>query len=126
MGHVAAILALGAVKFGGLGCVTSDVTKIQPSRFWAIRTRRCACRVNLTRPPAEGLFGLLAVTVTTSGAGEAVGTPVDWPLLEVTVIVKPLDSKAPLAVRPVSAVVLFREEPEKKVSGTQSTQCQTP
>jgi hypothetical protein len=99
---------------------------IQTSRSLPIRTRRCARSVKLTRPPAEGSFGLLAVTVTASGAAKAVSTPVDWPLPEVTVMVNPLDSKTPLSARLVSAVVLFREEPEKKVSGTRSTQCQTP
>ncbi len=59
-------------------------------------------RVNVTRPPATGSLRLMAVTVTTSGAGKAVGTPVDWPLLEVTVIVKPLDSKAPMSTVPLT------------------------
>jgi hypothetical protein len=77
------------------------------------------------KAPASGSFWLLAVTVTTGGAGKAVGTPVDWPLLEVTVIVNLLDSNASLAVRLVSAVVMFWEEPEKKVPGTWSPQFQT-
>ena len=53
--------------------------------------------VNVTRPPATGSIGLLAVTVTTSGAGKAVSTPADWPLPEVTAMVNPLDSKAPMS-----------------------------
>ena len=53
--------------------------------------------VNVTRPPATGSIGLLAVTVATSGAGKAVSTPVDWPLPEVTAMVNPLDSKAPMS-----------------------------
>jgi hypothetical protein len=40
------------------------------------------------------------MTVTTSGAGKAVSTPVHWPLPEVTVMVNPLDSKVPMSVAP--------------------------
>ncbi len=56
--------------------------------------------VNVTRPPATGSFELLAVTVTTSGAAntpEAV-----WPLPEVTAMVNPLDSKAPISTVPLT------------------------
>ena len=42
---------------------------------------------NVTRPPAAGSIGLLAVTVTTSGAK----TPALWPLPEVTAMVNRLD-----------------------------------
>ena len=54
--------------------------------------------VNVSRPPATGSSGLLAVTVATSGEGntpEAV-----WPLPEVTAMVNPLDSKAPMSTVP--------------------------
>jgi hypothetical protein len=39
----------------------------------------------------------LAVTVTTSGAAKAVAMSVDWPLPEVTAMVKPWLSKAPMS-----------------------------
>ncbi len=66
------------------------------------------------------------MTVTTSASERALSTPVDWPLPKVPVMVSPLDSKAPLPGRMVSAVVLFRAEPEKTVSGTRSAQFRTP
>ena len=53
--------------------------------------------VNVTRPPATGSFGLLAVTVATSGAGKAVKIGVDCPLPDVTAIVNRFDSKAPMS-----------------------------
>ena len=58
--------------------------------------------VNVTWPPATGSIGLLAVTVATSGAGKAVNTAVDWPLPEVTAMVNPLDSKAPMSTTPLT------------------------
>ena len=58
--------------------------------------------VKVTRPPATGSTELLAVTVTTSGAGKAVSTPADWPLPEVTAMVNPLDSKAPMSTTPLT------------------------
>ena len=58
--------------------------------------------VNVTWPPATGSIGLLAVTVATSGAGKAVDTIVDWPLPEVTAMVNPLDSKAPMSTTPLT------------------------
>ena len=58
--------------------------------------------VNVTRPPATGSIGLLAVTVATSGFGKAVSTPADWPLPEVTAMVNPLDSKAPMSTVPLT------------------------
>ena len=67
--------------------------------------------VNVTRPPATGSLGLLAVTVTTSGAGKAVSTPVDWPLPEVTAMVNPLDSKAPMS----TTVLTMRARPRWSV-----------
>ncbi len=56
--------------------------------------------VNVTRPPATGSIGLLAVTVATSGFENAVKMPVDWPLPEVTAMVNRLDSKAPMSTTP--------------------------
>ena len=53
--------------------------------------------VKVTRPPATGSLALLAVTVATSGAEKAVSTLVDCPLPEVTAMVNPLDSKAPMS-----------------------------
>ena len=42
------------------------------------------------------------MTVTTSGAGKAASTPVDWPLPDVTAMVNPLDSKAPMSTVPLT------------------------
>ena len=67
--------------------------------------------VNVTRPPATGSLGLLAMTVATSGAGKAVSMPVDWPLPEVTAMVNPLDSKAPMSTTPLT----MRERPRWSV-----------
>ena len=67
--------------------------------------------VNVTRPPATGSLGLLAVTVATSGFGKAVSTPVDWPLPEVTAMVNPLDSKAPMS----TTVLTMRGRPRWSV-----------
>ena len=67
--------------------------------------------VKVTRPPATGSIGLLAVTVTTSGAGKAVSTPADWPLPEVTAMVKPPDSKAPMS----TTVLTMRGSPRWSV-----------
>ena len=54
----------------------------------------------MTRPPATGSIGLLAVTVTTSGAGNA--PEAVWPLPEVRAMVNPLDSKAPMSTVPLT------------------------
>ena len=54
----------------------------------------------MTRPPATGSLGLLAVTVATSGAGKAVKMGVDWPLPEVTAMVNRFDSNAPMSTMP--------------------------
>ena len=68
--------------------------------------------VNPTRPPATGSLGFLAVTVTTRrDDGKAVSTPVDWPLPEVTAIVNPLDSKAPMS----TTVLTMRGRPRWSV-----------
>ena len=56
--------------------------------------------VNVTKPPATGSIGLLAVTVATSGAGNT--APAVWPLPEVTAMVNPLDSKAPMSTVPLT------------------------
>ena len=53
--------------------------------------------VKVTKPPATGSIGLFAVTVATSGAGNA--PLADWPLPEVKAMVNPLDSKAPMSTR---------------------------
>src|SRR4051794_35812299 len=57
-----------------------------------------------TRGGREGFAvagGLLAVTITTSGDRKVLPMTADWPPPETTVMVNPLDSKAPM-----SAVVL--------------------
>jgi hypothetical protein len=64
--------------------------------------------VNVTSPPATGSIGLLAVTVTTSGAGN---TPAVWPLPEVRAMANPLDSKAPMSTVPLT----MRGEPRWSV-----------
>src|SRR5438874_8710110 len=56
--------------------------------------------VNVTSPPATGSLGLLAVTVTTNGAEKAWDRSVDWPLPEVTAMVNPWLSKAPMSTGP--------------------------
>ena len=68
--------------------------------------------VNLTRPPATGSLGFLAVTFTTSPVdGKAVSTPVDWPLPEVTAMLNPLDSNAPMS----TTVLTMRGRPRWSV-----------
>ena len=62
-----------------------------------------AGEVNVTSPPATGSLGLLAVTVTTNGSEKAWDTSVDWPLPEVTAMVKPWLSKAPMSTAPDAA-----------------------
>src|SRR4051812_43925566 len=51
--------------------------------------------VKVTKPPATGSFWLLAETVATSGAGNA--PLANWPLPELTAMVNPRDSKAPMS-----------------------------
>ena len=58
--------------------------------------------VKVICPPATGSLALLAVTVATSGAENAVDTAADWPLPDVTVMVNPLDSKAPISTVPLT------------------------
>ncbi len=58
--------------------------------------------VNVTTPPATGSSGLLAVTITTSGAPKAVLTGVLWLSPLTIVIVNPLDSKAPMSTMPLT------------------------
>ena len=54
----------------------------------------------MTKPPATGSIVLLAVTVATSGSGNT--APAVWPLPEVTAMVNPLDSKAPMSTVPLT------------------------
>ena len=54
----------------------------------------------MTKPPATGSIELLAVTVATSGSGNT--APAVWPLPEVTAMVNPLDSKAPISTVPLT------------------------
>ena len=75
-----------ALKVAGLPVTTADAP--------------LAGAVNVTRPPATGSFELLAVTVATSGAGNA--PEAVWPLPEVTAMVNPLDSKAPMSTVPLT------------------------
>src|SRR5262245_38943219 len=67
--------------------------------------------VNVTLPPATGSLGLLAVTVATSGAAKAVDTFVDCPLPDVTAMVNPWLSKAPMSAAPT------RPKPRWSVAG---------
>src|SRR5208337_1462030 len=56
--------------------------------------------VNVTWPPATGSNDLLAVTVTTRGLAKGSVMLADCPLPEVTAMVNPLDSKAPMSTVP--------------------------